>query len=156
MDWTLLPIFLLACSAAWATGALFPPGEWYRRLEKPRWTPPNALFPLVWSLLYCAIAVAAARAASAEGAQIALAFWSAQIAFNTLWTPVFFGLRRMRAALVVMGALWITVAGTLLALWPVDRIAALLFLPYLAWVTVAGALNYSLVRRNPEEAFVSG
>lgn len=152
MDWILFAIFLLACAAAWATGALFPPGDWYRSLDKPRWTPPNWMFPLVWTLLYASIAFAAARVAVLPESQYAVGFWSAQIAFNTLWTPVFFGLRRMRAALVVMALLWLSVAATLIAMWPLDRIAALLFIPYLAWVSVAGMLNLSLVRRNPRAA----
>ncbi|MCC5887708.1 MAG: tryptophan-rich sensory protein [Gammaproteobacteria bacterium] len=154
MDWMLFAVFLLACGAAWATGALFPPGEWYRSLDKPRWTPPNWMFPLVWTLLYASIAFAAARVAPLPESQYALGFWAAQIAFNTLWTPVFFGLRRMRAALVVMLLLWLTVAATLVAMWPLDRLAALLFVPYLAWVSVAGMLNLSLVRRNPQAASV--
>lgn len=58
----------------------------------------------------------------------------------------------MRAALVVMALLWLTVAGTLITMWPLDRLAASLFIPYLAWVSVAGMLNLSLVRRNPEAA----
>lgn len=67
MDWMLFAVFLLACGAAWATGALFPPGDWYRSLDKPRWTPPNWMFPLVWTLLYAAIAFAAARVAALPG-----------------------------------------------------------------------------------------
>jgi len=130
----------------------FPPGDWYRSLDKPKWTPPNWMFPLVWTLLYASIAFAAARVAPLPESQYALGSWAAQIAFNTLWTPVFFGLRRMRAALVVMALLWLSVAATLVAMWPLDRIAALLFLPYLIWVSVAGMLNLSLVRRNPEAA----
>ncbi len=150
MDWTLYAVFLLACGPAWATGALFSPGEWYRSLDKPRWTPPNVMFPLVWTVLYASIAVAAARVAPLPDSQLALGFWAAQIAFNTLWTPVFFGLRRMGTALVVMALLWLSVAATLIAMWPLDRLAASLFVPYLAWVSVAWMLNLSLIRRNPE------
>ena len=155
MDWTLFVVFLLACGAAWATGALFPPGEWYRSMDKPPWTPPNWLFPLVWTTLYVGIAFAAARVASLPGSELALAFWAAQIAFNTLWTPVFFGLRRMRAALVVMAFLWVTVAGTLVTMWPLDRLAAMVFVPYLMWVSIAGMLNLSLIRRNPDMALAT-
>jgi tryptophan-rich sensory protein len=75
-----------------------------------------------------------------------------QIAFNTLWTPVFFGLRRMRAALGVMVFLWLSVAATTVALFQLDFWAGLMFVPYLAWVTVAGALNLSVVRLNPTVA----
>jgi tryptophan-rich sensory protein len=151
MDWTLFAIFLAAAMAAGTTGAVFEPGAWYKQLAKPRWTPPGWAFPLVWTVLYIAMAVAAARVAPLEGSAHAMAFWALQIAFNTLWTPIFFGLRRMRFALGVMAGLWIAVAGTMVLMWPLDRIAALLFVPYLAWVSVAGMLNFTVMRMNPEE-----
>jgi tryptophan-rich sensory protein len=150
MDWTLFAIFLASCFAAGSTGALFEPGEWYKRLSKPSWTPPNWVFPVAWSTLYLCIAAAAARVAPLDGSQYAMAFFALQIALNTLWTPVFFGLKRMGAGLVVLVGLWIAVAATMGTFWSLDWIAGLLFLPYLAWVTIAGALNYSVWRLNPE------
>jgi translocator protein len=150
MDWTLFAIFLATCFAAGSTGALFEPGKWYESLTKPSWTPPNWLFPVAWSTLYLCIAAAAARVAPLEGSQYAMAFFALQIALNTLWTPVFFGLKRMGAGMVVLVALWIAVAATLGSFWSLDWIAGLLFVPYLVWVTVAGALNYSVWRLNPQ------
>jgi tryptophan-rich sensory protein len=152
MDLVLFGTFLLACGAAATTGAMFSPGPWYQALKKPSWTPPNWLFPVAWTTLYLLMSAAAARAAVVEGAAFGLAFWAVQIAFNTLWTPVFFGLRRMRAALVIIGFLWLSVAATTLAFFQLDVWAGLMFLPYLAWVTVAGALNLSVVRLNPGAA----
>lgn len=149
-DLALFSTFLLACGAAAATGAMFEPDGWYRSLDKPRWTPPRWVFPLVWTILYLAMAVAAMRIAQVPGSGQALAFWAAQIAFNTLWTPIFFGLHRIRAALVVMAGLWLTVAATLAAFWRLDPLAGALFVPYLAWVTIAGALNLAVLRRNPQ------
>ncbi len=151
-DIGLFATFLVATGAAATTGAMFDPGEWYRGLDKPRWTPPGWVFPLVWTILYLSMAVAAMRVAQLPDSGQALAFWAAQIAFNTLWTPIFFGLHRMRAALVVMAGLWLSVAATLVAFWQHDRVAGLLFVPYLAWVTVAGALNLSVYLRNPRYA----
>jgi len=69
--------------------------------------------------------------------------------FNALWTPVFFGLRRLGAGLVIIFLLWLAVAATMLAFWQVDRIAGLLLAPYLLWVSIAGALNRSVWVRNP-------
>ena len=152
MSWLLFPVFLAACFAAGATGALFPTGEWYRGLKKPSWTPPNWLFPVAWSVLYILMAAAAARVVLLPGGGVALAFWALQIALNTLWTPVFFGLKRIRAGMFVLSALWLAVAGCTVAMFSLDLIAGLMFLPYLAWVSVAGALNAAVWRLNPAEA----
>lgn len=152
MDFTLFFTYLIACGAAAATGAMFNPGDWYDGLSKPKWTPPNWVFPVTWTLLYVLMAASAARVTVLPETGIALALWSVQIAFNTLWTPVFFGLRRLRAALIVMVGLWASVAATMVAFFAHDVLAGLMFLPYLVWVTIAGALNFSVLQRNPAEA----
>ena len=150
MIWLCFAIFLAACFAAGATGALFPPGKWYEDLNKPTWTPPNWLFPVAWTTLYLLMAGAGARAAVSPDNSVAMALWALQIALNGLWTPVFFGLRRIRLGLVVLAGLWIAVFCGMVALWQVDWLAGLMFVPYLAWVSVAGALNLSVMRLNPE------
>lgn len=81
-----------------------------------------------------------------------MALWSLQIALNALWTPVFFGLQRIKLGMYVLIALWVAVAASVIAFWQVDWIAGLLFLPYLVWVSVAGALNASVWQLNPEDA----
>lgn len=149
MDWTLFALYFAACCAAAATGAMFPPGDWYDRLAKPAWTPPNWLFPLAWTALYLAIAYAAARVAPLEGAAHAMALWAVQIALNGLWTPVFFGLRRIGAGMVVLVCLWLAVVGTTIAFWRLDPVAGWLFAPYIVWTSYAGALNFDIWRRNP-------
>ncbi|MCZ8335690.1 MAG: tryptophan-rich sensory protein [Rhodobacteraceae bacterium] len=145
---TLFLTYLAACGAAAATGAMFQPGEWYRCLAKPRWTPPDWLFPVAWTVLYLSMSAAAARVAMLPDTGQALALWSVQIALNTLWTPVFFGLRRIGAGLVIIFLLWLAVAATMVAFWQHDAIAGALFVPYLVWVTVAGMLNRSVWYRN--------
>ena len=152
MIYALFAIFLAACFAAGSTGGLFPPGEWYERLKKPWWTPPNWMFPVAWTTLYLCMAAAGARVAMSPDNALAMALWALQIALNGLWTPVFFGLRRMRLGMMVLSALWLSVAATLVALWQVDWIAGVLFVPYLTWVSVAAALNLSVRRLNPAEA----
>lgn len=89
------------------------------------------------------------RVAGQAGSAYAMAFWAAQIAFNALWTPVFFGARRLKGALLVMGALWVSVLGATIAHFQVDFWAGVMFVPYLIWVTIAGALNWEMVRLNP-------
>jgi len=143
-------IFLAATFCAGATGALFPPGQWYERLSKPPWVPPDWVFPVVWTTLYVLMSIAAARVAGQPGSAYAMAFWALQIAANALWTPIFFGLRRLRAAVPVMAVLWVAVAGCLVTHFNIDVWAGLCFVPYLVWVTVAGALNLAMVRLNPD------
>ena len=81
-----------------------------------------------------------------------MALWALQIALNTLWTPVFFGLQRIKAGMAVLALLWVTVFTCMIALWSVDWIAGVLFLPYLVWVSAAAALNFSVMRLNPDHA----
>jgi translocator protein len=150
MDWLVFGTFLLACGGAAASGALFSPGDWYKTLNRPSWTPPDWVFPVVWTSLYALMAAAAARVEALPGSGIALALWSAQLAVNTLWSPVFFGQRRLRAGLGVLIALWVLVALTTIALFRLDSLAGFLFLPYILWVTIAGALNLWIVQHNPE------
>jgi benzodiazapine receptor len=152
MEIFLFVVFLAACFAAGTTGAIFPPGTWYRNLNTPVWTPPDWLFPVAWMVIYVCMAYAGARAAILPDNGVAMALWSLQIALNALWTPVFFGLRRIKAGMGVLAALWMSVAAAMAALWSMDWIAGLLFVPYLCWVTVAAALNLAVWRMNPEEA----
>lgn len=152
MFWLSFCIFLAACLGAGVTGGLFPPGAWYRRLNKPSWTPPDWVFPVTWMVLYVCMALAGARAAMQPDNAIAMAFWAMQIAFNGLWTPVFFGLKRIRLGMAVVIGLWFAVLCALLALWQVDTLAGVLFIPYLIWVTIAAALNAEVWRMNRDEA----
>lgn len=151
-DLLLFLVFLASCGASAATGAMFQPGAWYQGLRKPVWTPPSFVFPLVWTTLYILMSWAAMRVAQLPGTGLALGLFAAQIAFNVLWTPVFFGLQRMRAALGVMAALWVSVAATTGAFFMADATAGWLFAPYLLWVSIAAALNASVLRLNPEQA----
>jgi tryptophan-rich sensory protein len=148
MDWPLFLTFLGACCAAAATGSLFSPDGWYRALSKPAWTPPDWLFPLAWSALYLSLAFVAARVAPLAGSEQAVAFWALQIALNALWTPVFFGLKRIGGGLIVIALLWVAVAGLLASLWPLDRLSFWVTVPYLVWVSYAGALNADIWRRS--------
>ncbi len=147
-----LVVFLSLVFLAASTGAIFRPDDWYRRLAKPRWTPPNVAFPLVWSVLYVMIAIAGWRVWRTEGLSLPLALWAAQWVFNAAWSWLFFGKRRMDLGMLDIALLWLSVAGFILTTWPIDRLAAALFVPYLAWVTTAALLNRAIMRLNPGEA----
>ena len=148
MDWTLFLIFMLACAGAATTGAMFQPGSWYDELKKPGFTPPNWVFPVTWTVLYICIAVAGARAAPLDTTGHAMAIFAVQIAFNTLWTPIFFGLHNTKAGLVIIGVLWLSVVATCWQFWTLDWLAGLLFVPYIVWVSIAFALNFEVWRLN--------
>ncbi|GFZ68479.1 sensory protein TspO [Pseudomonas amygdali pv. eriobotryae] len=141
-------IFLLACSAAAATGIIFKPGAWYESLQKPSFTPPNWAFSVVWTVIYLLLAWAGYRLTLLPGSQIVLALWAAQIALNTLWTPVFFGANRIVAAMVILALLWIVVATMIVMALRLDIITGLILFPYLVWLSVAAALNFSILRHN--------
>lgn len=149
MHLDLFLIFLAASAGAASTGVMFPPSVWYAGLIKPDWTPPRWAFPVVWTVLYVASAYAASRVAVLPGNGMALALWALQITLNTLWTPTFFGLHRMAGGLVIILALWCTLVAMMFSFWQLDLIAGLLILPYLGWVTLATALNVSILRANP-------
>jgi len=143
--------FIAACTLAALTGALFRPGEWYERLVKPGWRPPNWLFAPVWSLLYLMIAVSGWlvwREAGVSGAAGPLAIYALQLGLNAAWTPVFFGIHRIGLGFATICLLWLAIVATIVAFYPVSAAAAFLLLPYLAWVTFAAALNHGIWRLN--------
>jgi len=148
MDWTLFLIFLAASATAGATGTLFKPGDWYEGLAKPDWRPKNWMFPLAWSTIYVLSSLAAARVAPLAGNGYAMAFWALQIALNTLWTPAFFGARRLGFSVVVMLALVVAVLGMVVTFWRLDFWAGLMLLPYAGWLGLAAPLNLWTWRYN--------
>lgn len=141
-------IFLIACCAAASTGIIFKPGSWYDALQKPGFTPPKWLFPVAWTVIYLLLAWAGYRLTLIPGSQLVLALWAAQIALNTLWTPVFFGAHRILAGMVILAALWLTVATMLVLALQLDLVTGLILFPYLVWLSVAAALNFSILRHN--------
>jgi benzodiazapine receptor len=123
--------------------------DWYRRLDKPPWNPPDRVFGPVWSLLYGAQAVAAWLVWRSGGERApALELYGAQLALNLGWTLLFFGLRRPGWAVLEIVVLWLAIAATVAAFRRRSRAAAWLLLPYLAWVSFALALNVAIWRRN--------
>jgi len=144
--------FIAACFAAALTGVFFRPGDWYERLAKPHWRPPNRLFAPVWTALYFTIAVSGWliwREAGFSGAALALVVYAIQLVLNAAWTPIFFGLHRPGLGFLDIVLVWLFIVATMLLFYPVHAGAALLLLPYLLWVSFAAALNFAIWRLNP-------
>lgn len=150
--WVGLGGWIVVTYAAAGIGGRFQPGPWYDALEKPPWTPPDWVFAPVWLALYGMMAVAAWlvwRARGFGGAPGALALFGVQLALNVAWSWLFFGLRSPGLALADLVALWVAIVATAVAFRRVRPVAGGLLLPYLAWVTFAGALNLEIWRLNP-------
>lgn len=114
---------------------------WYLSLHRPPGTPPNWVFPLVWTTLYVMIGVAGWLVWRRAGAARPLRLWGWQLAANALWTPAFFGLHNPPLALAVMAALLALIVVTISSFARLHRTAAVLMLPYLAWTLYAAYLN---------------
>ncbi|MES2523180.1 MAG: TspO/MBR family protein [Gemmatimonadota bacterium] len=129
--------------------------RWYRSLRQPGYKPPDPVIPAAWSVLYTASAVSAWRVWRTKDSperRTALALWGAQTVANGLWTRLFFGHKRPDLALADSVVLLAGAAAYARAADQVDRPAALLMLPYIAWVGFATKLNKDIVRLNPEES----
>lgn len=146
-EWATLALFVAFVGAAAVFGAQFTPGDWYRALVKPSWTPPNWLFAPVWTALYIMIALAGWLVWRA-GARAALGFWTAQLVLNALWSWIFFGQNLLGVALIDITLLLASIVGFIVCAWGRSPSASLLFVPYLAWVSFASALNAAIFGLN--------
>ncbi len=147
--------FLVAAVSSTFTVAAIP--HWYAGLNKPSFNPPNGIFAPVWTLLYALMAIAAwlvwkASASSKEKAALRTAalriFWL-QLFLNFAWSWIFFREHFLAGALLEIVVLWLAIVAATLLFMRVTRLAAWLMLPYLAWVTFAGVLNFEIWRLNP-------
>jgi tryptophan-rich sensory protein len=127
-------------------------GVFYEQLSRPDWAPPASVFGPVWSVLYLLMGVAAWlvwRERGFAGARTALVLFLVQLLANALWTWLFFAWRLGALAFGEILVLWVLIVTTVVAFWRVRRLAALLLLPYLGWVSFAALLTYAVWRRNP-------
>jgi tryptophan-rich sensory protein len=133
-----------------ATLALVQPDSWYRNLTKPEWTPVDWAFPLVWLVLYVIMGAAAARITRSRhpDASIAISYFVVQLALNAAWLPALFRSRSVLVSLVASVTLWLAVAATLWLFRQIDRRAAALFVPILAWSTFVLVLTIEIWRQN--------
>jgi benzodiazapine receptor len=127
-------------------------GTFYAELTRPTWAPPGWLFGPVWSTLYALMGVSAWliwRLRGFAGARVALVLFIVQLAINALWSWLFFVWQQGGFAFAEILLLWCLIAGSVAAFWRINVLAALLLLPYLAWVSFASVLTFAIWRLNP-------
>ncbi len=125
--------------------------DWYQKIARPTWTPPDWLFGPVWSALYFMMAIAAWlvwRQGPLHRVRWPLALFATQLALNVAWSAIFFGLHSPGWAFAEIVVLWTSIAATIVAFWGRSAAAALLMLPYWAWTSFAAVLNFAIWRMN--------
>jgi tryptophan-rich sensory protein len=145
-------IGITAIGAAIGSIAAVHSQAFYESLHRPDWAPPASVFGPVWTVLYLAMGVAAWivwRARDFVGARVALIAFVVQLALSALWTWLFFGWHQGALAFVEIILLWVAVAVTMNLFRRVRPVAGTLLIPYLAWVTFASALTYTMWKANP-------
>jgi len=144
---------VMACELAGMFGALFTMpsiSTWYSTLNKPSFTPPNWLFGPVWVTLYLLMGISLYLVweKGLVKSRMAYTFFSLQLLFNAFWTIIFFGLEMPSLAFIEIIILWFLVAATTYQFYKISKPASVLLIPYLVWLTIAAALNYSVMILN--------
>jgi translocator protein len=125
---------------------------WYQELVKPEWQPPGWLFGVVWPILYFMIGLAFAIILNARGAPqrgLAIGLFLAQFGVNLIWSPLFFGKHEVSTAFYVIILMFILAVATTIVFGRIRKLAAWLMVPYLAWLSFASMLNYTIDQLNP-------
>jgi translocator protein len=152
--WTALAVSIAICFTAAAIGALMTTSalsDWYPRLNKPAWTPPNGVFGPVWTLLYASMGFAAWMVwlqRTSRNVTPALSIFATQLILNVAWSGLFFGLHSPGAGLLAIVPLWCAIAATIMSFNRAVASAGWILVPYLAWVSFAMALNFEIWRLN--------
>jgi tryptophan-rich sensory protein len=144
-----LILALVICQAAGLIGSIFTAPaipRWYASLVKPSFNPPNWVFGPVWIMLYVLMGVSLFLVWKQEGrkTKVAIYVFFLQLALNTAWSPLFFGLEMPLAAFVVIILLWIAILVTILKFYKFSKLASYLLVPYILWVSFAAVLNFFL------------
>lgn len=127
-------------------------GPWYQALAKPDWNPPDVVFPMGWTVIYALITVAgitAWRAApTSAAAEWVLGLFALNGFLNISWSLIFFRLQRPDWAFYELTLLWLSILALIVFCGRFSKTAGLLLVPYLGWVSFAGALNWAVVQLN--------
>jgi translocator protein len=146
---------IAVCLAVGSLGSFFTRSSlrsWYARIKKPSFNPPSWVFAPVWTVLYILMGVSAGliwdKGSHIPDVRLALFVFWVQLALNFLWSPVFFGKHSLIGGLIVITLLWLAILLTIVLFVGISKLAALLLLPYLVWVSFAVALNAAIVDLN--------
>jgi len=143
--WWKLTVAAGATVTAASIGSRFRPGEWYQNLTKPPFTPPDFVFPLVWSALYALMAVAAWLVWTVPASRlrnVGLSLFFFQLGANAAWSWLFFGCHAIGWALLNLGLLLVVVGACVAVFARLKSLSAYLMVPYLLWTGFAGILNF--------------
>lgn len=152
--WGSLALWVVGCLLLGTAGGLVTASSvdsWYPGLAKPDWNPPNAVFAPVWTILFVMMGVAAWlvwQQRRRADVRKPLVLFGVQMALNSAWSMIFFGLRRPDIAALEIVVLWLAIAATIVAFYRVSKVATWLLAPYLAWVSFATALNLAIWQLN--------
>lgn len=140
-------------AAAIGGAASIQAGPFHAQLARPDWAPPASVFGPAWTVLYALMGIAAWlvwRVGGFAAARSALILFLVQLAFNALWSWLFFAWHRGGPAFADILLLWVLIVATVIAFWRIRPLAGALLVPYLLWVSFATALNYSVWQLNPQ------
>ena len=150
-----LIISIAVCEAAGIIGSVFTASSikgWYAELARPEISPPNWVFGPAWTALYALMGISAfliwKKGLDRKDVKVALGIFIFQLILNVLWSIIFFGLQSPGLAFVEIILLWLAILASIATFAKVSKPAAWLLAPYIAWVTFAAYLNYSIWQLN--------
>ena len=150
-----LILSIIICQAAGLIGTIFTMDSiptWYAALNKPTFNPPNWLFGPVWTVLYLMMGISLFIVWKEELknkiVKSAFIIFMIQLFLNTIWSVVFFGMQSISGGLIIIVLLWLMILFTIIKFMKISRVAGILLIPYLLWVSFATFLNYSIFQLN--------
>jgi len=146
---------IVICQLAGIIGSFFTVSSvntWYVELAKPSFNPPSWVFSPVWITLFVLMGISLYlvwdKGIKSKQSKIAITIFGVQLALNTLWSILFFGLKSPLSAFVEIVFLWIAILLTIIYFYKISKPAAYLLIPYILWVSFAAVLNFSLFYLN--------
>ena len=144
-------VSILICLLAGGLGTIFTISAiptWYVHLNKPFFSPPNYLFAPVWTTLYILMGISLyliwKNGTKTKKIREAIYLFGVQLVLNAIWSPIFFGAKNIFLALAVIILMWIYIVKTIVSFSKINKLASYLLYPYIAWVSFATILNFSV------------